>query len=78
MSVKDAQQMRHPYDPQLLPERTVVAAKEALAARRENKVTRTGEQYIATCEAGHSVITSDAGEAEAFAQKHRLHKKAVS
>ena len=58
------------YDPQLTPEREVVAMKETIASTRANRLVRTGEQYIATCMSGHHVITSDASEAEAFADKH--------
>jgi hypothetical protein len=63
------------YDPLIPPERQVVAEKEALAARKVTAVTRAGEQFICTCMAGHFVVTSDAGEAEVFANKHRLHQK---
>jgi hypothetical protein len=62
---------RRLYDPQLAPEREIIARKEARAAEQVNRITRDGEQYIGTCMAGHSCITSDAGEIEKFAVKHR-------
>ena len=61
------------YDPQLAPEREVVAAKTALTKRRVLAVTRSGEQFICTCRAGHHIVTSDASEAESFAERHREH-----
>jgi hypothetical protein len=63
--------VRKLYDPQLAPEREIVARKEARAAQRELRVSRDGEQYIGTCMAGHAVVTSDAGEVESFADRHR-------
>ena len=61
------------YDPQLAPEREVVAAKTALTKRRTLAVTRSGEQYICTCPALHLIVTSDASEADGFAERHQEH-----
>lgn len=60
------------YDPQIAPERSVVAAKEALLEdqRGTDKITRTGEQYICTSIDGAAEVTSDESVVSRFRVEH--------
>lgn len=64
--------MRHPLDPQLDPERKVIAEKQAFveSVRGTNSWTRWGEQYIYSCECSGLVVTSDWELAHVFATRH--------
>jgi hypothetical protein len=63
---------RNLYDPQLTPERTVLAGKEAMLAanRGTDAITRAGEQYLCTCHCGAAEVTSDEGAVSLFRAGH--------
>jgi hypothetical protein len=60
------------YEPQLIPERKVLADKEAMLGeqRGTDLVRRVGEQYLMTCHCGAVVVTSDEREVSRFRADH--------
>ena len=64
---------RHQLDPQLAPERQILAVKEALLKqiRGQDKVIRNGEQYFMSCHCGATDISSNPLFLTAFLENHK-------
>lgn len=70
---------RDPYEPLIPPERVMRDEKAKLidALRGTDGCVRKGEEYIATCNCGELIVTSDWPLADKFMEKHDPHWQAA-